>query len=152
MIVPRRTSVVILITLAELAWLAAFGLLFAYRSKVGELGNIRSELDSAQMGLHAFTNSFLGKTPEEAAHILTEAEKIKKQLAEAEKERRRLEFALDEKGKAESKAFDDLRVATNELAKLQEKWNSLPPNLDELAVNYRDATNRVNDLQAQLEN
>jgi hypothetical protein len=40
----RRTSVVVLITLAELAWLAAFGLLFAYRGKVGELGRMRHDL------------------------------------------------------------------------------------------------------------
>ena len=43
MIIPRKTSVVILITLAELAWLAAFGLLFAYRGKVGELGRMQQE-------------------------------------------------------------------------------------------------------------
>ncbi len=44
MIKSRQTSVVILITLAELAWLAAFGLLFAYRGKVGELGKMREDL------------------------------------------------------------------------------------------------------------
>jgi hypothetical protein len=37
MIKPQKTSVVVLITLAELAWLAAFGLLFAYRGKDIEL-------------------------------------------------------------------------------------------------------------------
>src|SRR4051812_41781987 len=44
---PRKTSVIVLITLAELAWLAAFALLFAYRSKVGELGKLRHNLESA---------------------------------------------------------------------------------------------------------
>ena len=43
MIKPQRTSVVVLITLAELAWLAAIGLLFAYRGKDGELHKIRGE-------------------------------------------------------------------------------------------------------------
>ncbi len=43
----RRTSVVVLITLAELAWLAAFGLLFAYRGKVGELGRMRQDLTNS---------------------------------------------------------------------------------------------------------
>ena len=43
----RRTSVIVLITLAELAWLAAFGLLFAYRGKVGELGRVTGELKVA---------------------------------------------------------------------------------------------------------
>ena len=47
MIKPRQTSVVILITLAELAWLAAFGLLFAYRGKVGELGKAKEEVRQA---------------------------------------------------------------------------------------------------------
>ena len=47
----RRTSVVILITLAELAWLAAFGLLFAYRGKVGELGRMRQDLNSTSKRL-----------------------------------------------------------------------------------------------------
>lgn len=54
MIKPRRTSVVILITLAELAWLAAFGLLFAYRGKVGELGKIKHELHSATNDLAVY--------------------------------------------------------------------------------------------------
>ena len=47
MIKPRQISAVIPITLAELAWLAAFGLMFAYRGKVGELGNTRRQLHSS---------------------------------------------------------------------------------------------------------
>ena len=43
MIKPKQTSVVVLITLAELAWLAALGLLFAYRGKDGELHKIRGD-------------------------------------------------------------------------------------------------------------
>ncbi len=43
----RRTSVVILITLAELAWLAAFGLLFAYRGQVKESRGLWKEYAKA---------------------------------------------------------------------------------------------------------
>jgi len=57
MIIPRRTSVVVLITLAELAWLAGLGLLFAYRSKVGELGRVQHELHVAQSDIATLRTS-----------------------------------------------------------------------------------------------
>lgn len=61
---PRRTSVIVLITLAELAWLASFGLLFAYRNKVGELGNMRRRLDSTAIKLVELERDLEAKAPD----------------------------------------------------------------------------------------
>jgi Mg-chelatase subunit ChlD len=83
----RRTSVVILITLAELAWLAAFGLLFAYRGKVGELGRMRQELKGTSYRLAQWEK----KLPE-TADLFKRVE-----LADKEKERLRADLKAFEK-------------------------------------------------------
>lgn len=66
MTTPRRTSVIVLITLAELAWLAAFALLFVYQSKVGELGSLRHQFDSVTNELAGVKQDLQAKAPDVA--------------------------------------------------------------------------------------
>src|SRR5919108_735344 len=89
MLKRRPTSVIILITLAELAWLGAFGLLFAYRSKVGELGNIRRELDTATNRLARWE----AKSPD-AAELLKKLEVARAEILKLQKGLRAFEQSL----------------------------------------------------------
>lgn len=84
---PRRTSVIVLITLAELAWLAAFGLLFAYRSKVGELGKLHRDLVSATNRLAQVEARYpdANKLFREVNESLAENQRLRERLAVFEK-------------------------------------------------------------------
>ena len=176
MIKPRKTSVVILITLAELAWLAAFGLLFAYRGKVGELGRVRHDLTStsnqlaqweqklpdtaallkqlkaaneetAQLraGLQIFKNQLAGASPEEFARRMASVAGLEQRLAEAEQTTANLKHTLAEK----EQSLAGYQKTQDELARLRKRISTLPPNVDTLAELYRNATNRMTQLETQ---
>jgi hypothetical protein len=132
MIKPRQTSVVILITLAELAWLAGLGLLFAYRGKVGELGALKRSYD------------------EKVEAGATNVARLVEQLTEAEEAKRKVELAFEERKKAEAKALAELRLAASELAELKKKWEALPTDVGDLADRYRDASNELASARTQL--
>lgn len=164
MIKRRPTSVVILITLAELAWLAALGLLFVYRGKVGELGDVRRQLHSAtnkfeesvaanqvlRERLALFEKVFRDVTPEEAARRLAAASDSEKKIAEAEGRWRESQRALLEKTEAEAKTAAKLATMQNDLAKLRTQLAAFPPNAAELDERLRRAEARAAELEKQL--
>ncbi len=159
-----RTSVTVLITLAELAWLASFGLLFAYRSKVGELGVLRRELTSAQTNAQqiASQNQELRKrfgavedllrdmSPEQAARWLSDLREFEKKMNESETKRMALEQALAAKTDGEEKARAELAAALAELAKLRSVVEGLPPNFSDVLQNLSRSQTRVGDLEKSL--
>lgn len=162
---PRQTSAVILITLAELAWLAAFGLMFAYRGKVGELGNVRQQLHSAtnkfeesvaanqvlRERLALFEKVFRDVTPEEAARRLAAASDSEKKIADAEGRWRESQRALLEKTEAETKIAAKLATAQNDLAKLRTQMAALPPNAAGLDERLRRVQAKAAELEDQLQ-
>jgi hypothetical protein len=150
MTAPRRISVIVLITLAELAWLAAFALLFAYRSKVGELGNVRHNLDSASNTVAIFEKSLGNVTPEEAARRLAAAAEFEEKIAAAEERQKDLQRKLTEEIEAGAKVRAQLATTQDELAKLNTQLAALPPNAAELNDQLRLAQARVTELEKQL--
>jgi len=165
MIKPRQTSVVILITLAELAWLAAVGLLFAYRGKVGELGNMGREYQSCTNELAkalaenqhiterlAVFDKFLRDiSPGEAARRLVVAAELEKKMVAAEERQRDLQRALAEKTESETKICAELDIAQKETEKLRSKLAALPPNFAKLDEELHRAQARATELEKQLQ-
>lgn len=152
MIKPRQTSVVILITLAELAWLAAFGLLFAYRSKVGELGNMRRDLGIASTRLAQWESS----APDAAALLKklelanTEIGKLQEGLLAFEKLLRNKSPEEAARLLAEAEGVENRLIAIEKEAKdlklaLREQEQKATQALREL----RAATNELVSLQLQ---
>lgn len=78
---PRQISVIILITLAELAWIAAFGLLFAYRGKIGEVRGLKRDYAAIQ---HRLNEMESGATNLAALENQMEATRTARQNAEAQ--------------------------------------------------------------------
>lgn len=160
-----RTSVTVLITLAELAWLAAFALLFAYRSKIGELGVLRREVAAATGGanesrtenerirkqLAELERALEGVPLEEIKRRLGVVSEVEKQLAAGQEREKELQRAMAEKTDTEAKLNAKLKAAKTELAKLQAQFDALPPNIAEIAQQLKRAQGRVAEVENQLD-
>lgn len=157
---PRQTSAVILVTLAELAWLAAFGLLIAYRGKITEtnalhrrvakLGSMatnataivdereqaRKEASYLRARLDAVNKSVGGRTDDEAVQLLTAAINAGERTFESE----RKGFEL---GRELGRVRGELEIAKSRL-------KLVPSNALELRRLYLDATNDLVLMKARL--
>ncbi len=131
MIKSRQTSVVILITLAELAWLAAFGLLFAYRGKVVENAKILGKLIVATNEV-----AILRTSAPDTAKLLDD-------LKAAEQESKKRANELAERSKILEEMQTQLNATNKLLAEFGRKWDALPPNAAELAKELREATKKL---------
>lgn len=134
----RKSSVVILITLAELAWLAALGLLFAYRGKVGELGRIKQELNAS--------NSKRMTAAEDWERRQADSERLGKRFAESQEMEKELLVELEQK----NQLLDKSRTSQEELSKLRSQVATGLSNLDAQMEQLRGATNRVAELDSAL--
>jgi hypothetical protein len=177
---PRsRTSVVVLITLAELAWLSCFALLFAYRGKVGELGKLRKE--------HTLTSARLAKWEEKlpdsaklfqelqlakdqygslqadfailrqrfgkisSVEIVRGFDKLENKLSTEESERAKLQKALQDKIRTEESIRIELASALAEKLHLESLLKSLPTNTVEIALQLQVLTNTLADARQSLD-
>jgi hypothetical protein len=171
----RQTSVVILITLAELAWLAAFGLLFAYRGKVGEVGSLqrhverieagakdvpkllgeldaaRSEATNLQVRLKAFDQYLHGKTAEEAGRLLNVAAESENEINEARNQLKRAAEDLAKQTATIQKLESQLEATNKLLVDIKQKLDALPLNAADLADLYREASNKLTQARTQIE-
>lgn len=171
---PRQSSVVILITLAELAWLAAFGLLFAYRGKVGEVGVLERRVQLIEAGtnniprlvderesalkqvaelqarLDVFNQFLEGRSAPEVSRLLKVAGEAEEKIRISEAKAKELRLELEAERQSRQKAIAQLQNQREVLTELEGKINALPPNARELDALYREATNKIATLNIQL--
>jgi len=140
---PKRTSVTVLITLAELAWLAAFALLFAYRSKVGELGELRRNFTTATNTIAQWEakSSDTAKLLKQANESLAENQRLRDRLVVLEK---------SSGGVSPEEAARRLTAMQTELETLRTQLAGLPPNAAELNEQFRTTQARATELETQL--
>ena len=161
MIRPRQTPVVVLVTLAELAWLAAFGLLIAYRGKVGEVGDLRrqvaqietastnltqlvEERDNArrlisglQAQLGTLSRNLGGRTPDEATRTLILAEESVAKLQKTDGQFQQMAEDLARERVALLESKNRLQTNGEALQEMRRQLNAIPDNaLDLVPVSY----------------
>ncbi|MCW5558263.1 MAG: hypothetical protein KIT22_10590, partial [Verrucomicrobiae bacterium] len=86
-----------MISLAELAWLAAFGLLFAYRGKVGEVGTLRRRVAEIEV------------TATDVSRLMEEREVARRQAADLQLHLNAIEQELG--GKSATEVVSLLKAA-----------------------------------------
>jgi hypothetical protein len=171
---PRQTSVVVLVTLAELAWLAAFGLLIAYRGKVSEVGRLRRELSQIEMAatnvshilqdrenalrmatnlqarLDLFSRHLGGHTPEDAAGKLKAADEAAAKLRQADENGRALGEELVRERLALAEARNRLRANGESLGEMQRQLQAMPANAQDLARQHKEALHQLELVGTQM--
>lgn len=172
---PRQTSVAVLITLAELAWLAAFGMVFAYKGKVGELGaaqqrvaliaegakdvpklvdereRARAEVTNLQQRLDSFRQYLGGKSIEEAGRLLKLASESEKLISETKTELKNTSDELTRRNASINELQSQLELTNKLLAEVSRKWRSVPTNFMDMPRLYQEATSNLVNAHARLE-
>jgi len=167
MIRPRQTPVVVLVTLAELAWLAAFGLLIAYRGKVGEVGDLRrqvaqietastnltqlvEERDNArrlisglQAQLDALSRNLGGRTPDEATRTLILAEESVAKLQKTDGQFQQMAEDLARERVALLESKNRLQTNGEALQEMRRQLNAIPDNALDLVRQHREALSQL---------
>jgi hypothetical protein len=170
----RQTSVVVLITLAELALLAAFGLLFAYRVKVGQVGSLRQRVADMETAaadvnrlaedreaarrlaaelktkLDAFSQHLGGRSPEEAIRVLKAADDADEKLRQSDRSIQALRDELARERIATLETTKVLKANGDALTELQRKLGSMPADAPRLARMHREALDQLESAGTQI--
>lgn len=159
----RQASASILVTVAELAWLAAFGLLIAYRSKVSENVGLRykiAKIQGAETNINqlivereaaqhlvaklsaesdALHQALGGRTPSAAVNVLKAAEDTEVRLRKADANIQELSKELSRERIMHLETQNRLRTQTTTLDEMQKQLQTLPANAQDIFQIYREA-------------
>jgi Mg-chelatase subunit ChlD len=144
MLPPKKTSVVILITLAELAWLAALGLLFAYKGKDGELRKVRSDYTSVSNHLARWEAG----SPD-TAKLLTQLDEQRERAKSAEFQLKAIKTLLNGKSASEVGALlEEVEARRERLANWETERRELT---SQLALKTEAHSNMLAEVKSSFE-
>ena len=164
MLPGRKTSSVLLLTLAEFAWLVVFGVLLLLKAKDDELTRANAEREQARQEI---TNSIAlnekfekltkqnNQTEADLTKLLSEGKELPEKLAEAEKRLAQAEQETKVTREELNKLREELAALPPDAAKIREEFGKLKKTLDatvQEATRLREENNKLRTSEVARQN